>query len=72
MKIVSNLGPYLKTIKVFIVNIPKDFKNAGRKDFKKVHVHGCYFRFPLTIINEYLERGKFITADKVSSQKVIT
>lgn len=47
MNTVSNLGPYyLKIIKVFIVNIPEDFKNAGRKDFKKVHVHGCYFRFP--------------------------
>lgn len=72
MKIESNLGPYyLKLVKDFIINILKEFNNAGSKDFGKVHVCGCCFGFPHTIINEYFGRGNLITKDRIPPLKVI-
>lgn len=73
LEIVSNLSPYYpKLVKEFVVNIPKDFNNAGSRDLRKLCVQGYCFGLSSDIIIEYLGRGKLIIADKVPSLKAIT
>lgn len=67
-----NIGPfYLNLVKKFIMDIPKGFNDAGRSDYRKVHVRGHCFGFSSAIVNNYLRRERLITDDRVPSLKTI-
>ncbi|KAI5415039.1 hypothetical protein KIW84_040483 [Lathyrus oleraceus] len=62
---------YHKLVKELIVNLPKRFNHACNSAFRKVRVHGHYFEFSPSIINEYLGRGRLLTDDHISLMKKI-
>ena len=72
LRTVTSIGVYYPAlVKEFIVNLSSSFDVPDDAEFKKVFVRGHCFEISPGVINEFLGRGKIITADRVPSLDII-
>ena len=72
IKTITNIGVYYPTfVREFIDNRSSSFDVPDDAEFRKVYVRGHSFKISPNVINDFLARGKIITADQVHSLDVI-
>ena len=72
IKTVTGIWVYYPTlVREFIVNLSSSFDVPDDAEFRKVYVRGHCFEISPAIINDFLGRGKIISADRVPSLDII-